>query len=183
VRIIAGALKGRRLAEPTWPGLRPTSDKLRETLFNVLGPLDGARVIDAYAGSGAIGLEAHSRGAARVTFVELDQRACRLIDANVRRCDAGEACAIIRADFVAAARRRLPDGEADLVFLDPPYETVDVGDALAAAARLLAPDGRIVLEHAWRRPAPEMAGALARRRVIRSGDSALAIYDRRQTGG
>src|SRR5919109_3636462 len=99
MRIIAGSLKGRRLATPDWQGLRPTSDKLRETLFNVVAPrIPGARVLDAYAGTGAIGIEAISRGAAHVTFVDRDRRATRLIAENLRRCGIAEGYAIIRDD-------------------------------------------------------------------------------------
>src|SRR5690242_19041469 len=87
VRIIAGTLKGRRLAAPGWDGLRPTSDKLRETLFNVVAPrIEGARVLDAYAGTGAMGIEALSRGAAHVTFVDGDPRSLKLIEGNLQRC-------------------------------------------------------------------------------------------------
>src|SRR4030095_3826938 len=89
MRVIAGRFKGRRLKTPTWEGLRPTSDKLRETLFNILAPrIEGARVCDGYAGTGAVGIEALSRGAAHVTFVEQDRRATALITANVAACDA-----------------------------------------------------------------------------------------------
>lgn len=92
MRIIAGSLKGRRIDAPVWEGLRPTSDKLRETLFNVLAPrIDGARVLDGYAGTGAVGIEALSRGAAHVTFVERDPRAVKLIEANLERCGVGPA--------------------------------------------------------------------------------------------
>src|SRR5207248_9150143 len=98
MRIIAGSLKGRRLNAPTWAGLRPTSDKLRETLFNILAPrVAGARVLDGYAGTGAIGIEAMSRGAASVTFVETDRRAQRLIEENLARCGTANGCVIIRA--------------------------------------------------------------------------------------
>src|SRR5262245_14425491 len=84
MRIVAGELRGRPLKSPTWAGLRPTSDRLRETLFNILGAsVRGARVLDGYAGTGAIGIEALSRGAARVTFVERDPRAVKLIEANL----------------------------------------------------------------------------------------------------
>src|SRR5581483_6593272 len=87
MRVIAGSLKGRQLKAPTWPGLRPTSDKLRETLFNVLAPrIAGARVLDGFAGTGAIGLEALSRGAAHVTFVEKNRRAAALIEENLQVC-------------------------------------------------------------------------------------------------
>ena len=87
MRVIAGSLKGRRLEAPAWEGLRPTSDKLRETLFNVLAPrIAGASFLDGYAGSGAVGIEALSRGAAFVTFVERDPRAVTLIETNLKRC-------------------------------------------------------------------------------------------------
>src|SRR4051812_48831390 len=100
MRIVAGTLKGRRLEAPSWEGLRPTSDKLRETLFNVLAPrIAGAQVLDGYAGTGAVGIEALSRGAAHVTFVERDPRAVALIEANLRRCGISDRYAIIRAGF------------------------------------------------------------------------------------
>ena len=87
LRVIAGTLKGRRLDAPEWGGLRPTSDKLRETLFNVVASrIGGARVLDGFAGTGAVGIEALSRGAAHVTFVESDPRAARLIERNLERC-------------------------------------------------------------------------------------------------
>ena len=92
MRVIAGTLKGRRLDAPDWQGLRPTSDKLRETLFNVLAPrILGAQVLDGYAGTGAVGIEALSRGAAHVTFVERDPRALKLIEANLERCGMAQA--------------------------------------------------------------------------------------------
>src|SRR5439155_3026364 len=98
MRVIAGSLKGRRLKSPTWEDLRPTSDKLRETLFNVIGPrVVGARVLDGYAGTGAIGIEAISRGASHVTFVERDRRAQALIAANLDHCGIVNGYVIIRA--------------------------------------------------------------------------------------
>src|SRR4051795_6086821 len=98
MRIVAGEFKSRQLKTPTWEGLRPTSDRLRETLFNVLGAsVRGARVLDGYAGTGAIGIEALSRGAAHVTFVEQDRRASALIEENLARCGVTSGYAIIRA--------------------------------------------------------------------------------------
>src|SRR3954467_12280922 len=98
MRIIAGSLKGRKLAAPTWDGVRPTSDKLRETLFNVVASrLPDARVLDAYAGTGAIGIEALSRGAAHVTFVDADSRSLKLIQQNLQRCGVADRYAITRA--------------------------------------------------------------------------------------
>jgi 16S rRNA (guanine966-N2)-methyltransferase len=102
MRIIAGELKARKLKTPTWEGLRPTSDRLRETLFNVLATrVPGARVLDAYAGTGAIGIEALSRGAAHVTFMDSDPRAVNLIGENLRRCGVSDRYAIIRSRFVS----------------------------------------------------------------------------------
>ena len=181
MRIIAGDFRGRRLDAPDWPGLRPTSDRLRETLFNVLGAqVRGARVLDGYAGTGAVGLEALSRGAAHVTFVEADTRAVRLIERNLARCAVGDRHVIIRARFADTAARGAP-GTFDLILLDPPYGTVDLEPLLASAAPLLAPDGLLALERARRDEAPVRAGPLARVRDIVSGDSALSLY--RAQGG
>src|SRR5215475_8056269 len=100
MRVIAGRFKGRRLKAPNWEGLRPTSDKLRETLFNVLAPrIAGARVLDGYAGTGAVGIEALSRGARAVTFVDRDRRARALVAENLAAFGLGGGCAIIRPSF------------------------------------------------------------------------------------
>lgn len=177
MRIIAGTLKGRRIAAPTWDGLRPTSDKLRETLFNVLAPrMDGARFLDGYAGTGAIGLEALSRGAAHVTFVETDPRAGRLIAENVQRCGVADGYTIVRGGLVETARRRSL-GPFDLVFLDPPYADAGTPDALRVALEWLEPSGLLILEHAARDPVDDPPGA-RRVRDLRSGDSALAFMER-----
>jgi 16S rRNA (guanine(966)-N(2))-methyltransferase RsmD len=176
MRIIAGRLKGRRLDAPDWSGLRPTSDKLRETLFNVLSARVGdARVLDGYAGTGAVGLEAISRGAAHVTFVESDARAVRLIERNLQRCAVADRYAIIRARFTDAALR-LPPGTFDLVLLDPPYGREEMRSALDAAAPLVSPEGVLVLEHARRDEAPARTAGVRKTRDIFSGDSALTLY-------
>jgi 16S rRNA (guanine(966)-N(2))-methyltransferase RsmD len=182
VRIIAGRFKGRHLIAPKGSAIRPTSDSLRETLFNVLGDAPvNARVLDAYAGTGALGLEALSRGARHVTFVERDRRAAQLIARNVRACGAEDACAIIRADFAvpqsyahvpAWARDRF-----DLVLLDPPYDEPDLATIVARAARLANPGARVVLEHRRRRDSPDAAPGLRRTRVLTAGDSALSFYE------
>jgi 16S rRNA (guanine966-N2)-methyltransferase len=176
VRVIAGDLKGRRLQAPTWAGLRPTSDKLRETLFNVLGPrIAGARVVDGYAGTGAIGIEALSRGAAHVTFIERDARAVRLIERNLQHCRITDRYVIIRARVGDAAAQDAAN-TFDMVLLDPPYGEDEMTAALAGASHLVADDGLVVLEHAKRDAAPEAAGDLTRVRTLMSGDSALSLY-------
>ena len=178
MRIIAGELKGRRIDTPDWDGLRPTSDKLRETLFNVLGPgIRGARVLDGFAGTGAVGIEALSRGAAEVTFVDSDPRAVALISANLARFGIEDRHAIIRARL-ADALNRLNGETFDILFLDPPYGPEALEQALKAANRLAAARTLVVIEHASRDAAPQEAGALVRVRELKSGDSALAFYRR-----
>ncbi len=180
MRVIAGSLKGRRLQAPTWDGLRPTSDRLRETLFNILAPrMADAHVLDGYAGTGAVGIEALSRGAAHVTFVEQDRRAQALIAANLAHCGVAEGYAIIRA----SATRALADlqeraAAVDVILLDPPYdgEQAAIAAVLAQAAGIVAPGGVIVLEHGRKHPAAPSAGHLARAREVTSGDSVLTFY-------
>ena len=180
MRIIAGTLKGRRLAAPEWDGLRPSSDKLRETLFNVLAPIiDGACVLDAFAGTGAVGIEALSRGAAHVTFVERDPRGAGLIESNLKRCGITDRYAIIRARF-AGTERPPGAGAFDVIFLDPPYGAAELAAALDAAEPLVGEGTRLVIEHAKRDVAPESTGALIRTRALNSGGSALAFYSRRR---
>jgi 16S rRNA (guanine(966)-N(2))-methyltransferase RsmD len=184
LRVIAGTLKGRRLKTPAWDGLRPTSDKLRETLFNILAPrLGGARVLDAYAGTGALGIEALSRGARAATFVDDDRRATALIAENVAHCGIEDHCAIIRAKVAHALdtlRERAASEPFDIVLLDPPYapeHDSDLDAILRAAAAVLSRHGIVVLEHARRAPVPDVSGGLARTRRVMSGNSALSLYE------
>jgi 16S rRNA (guanine966-N2)-methyltransferase len=184
MRIIAGTLKGRRLAAPTWDGLRPTSDKLRETLFNVIANrTENARFLDGFAGTGAVGLEALSRGAAHVTFIERDPRACRLIEQNAARCGVTDGYIIVRGGFAGhekrseSARRLPPLGPFDLIFLDPPYADPVIDDAMRSAVTWLAPSGLLIVEHAARDPIGEPSG-MRLTRDLKSGDSALAFMER-----
>jgi len=177
VRVIAGTLKGRRLDGPKWDGLRPTSDALRETLFNVLGArVVGARVLDGYAGTGALGIEALSRGAAHVTFVDADRRATALIGRNLARCGVTDGCTIVTAR-IEAGPRAPHGGVFDVILLDPPYAPAPIGEAaLGAMGEWLSPGGVLVLEHAARSAPPPRAGKLALGRRLTAGDSALAFY-------
>jgi 16S rRNA (guanine966-N2)-methyltransferase len=203
MRIIAGTLKGRRLAAPTWEGLRPTSDKLRETLFNVIADrTENARFLDGFAGTGAVGLEALSRGAAHVTFIEKDPRACRLIEENAERCGVTDGYIIVRGGFAGggvvndggarqkrgdSARRPRPRpgplgplaalGPFDVIFLDPPYADPVIADAMRAAVTWLTPSGLLIVEHAARDPTAEPSG-MRLTRDLKSGDSALAFMER-----
>jgi 16S rRNA (guanine(966)-N(2))-methyltransferase RsmD len=178
MRIIAGTLKGRRLAAPTWEGLRPTSDKLRETLFNVLGArTEGAHVLDLFAGTGAVGLEALSRGAALVVGVESDRRAVQLAARNVATCGAAADYTIHSGDVLAVLAQLRPARAFDIVFLDPPYAFTRTREVLAAAATHLSPEGVLVLERATR-VEPDVPDAFARVRDVRSGDSSLTLLVR-----
>jgi 16S rRNA (guanine966-N2)-methyltransferase len=178
MRVIAGTLKGRRLKAPTWDGLRPTSDKLRETLFNILAPrVSEARVLDGYAGTGAVGIEALSRGAATVTFIERDRRAQALIAENLAHCGIENGYAIIRASVARALTDLRAAGVSfDIAVLDPPYD-VRIDDVTVDIAEVLAPGGVVVLERARRRAPPAQLGRLIRTRDVTSGDSALTFYE------
>ena len=178
MRIIAGAFKGRRLKAPTWEGLRPTSDKLRETLFNILAPrIEGAAVLDVFAGTGAVGLESLSRGASRAVFIEQDRRAAALISTNAALCGVENRCVIIRDRAERALTRQAADEVFEVIVLDPPYDFEPLGQVLDAAVGHLAPGGVLILEHAHRRAVPAVAGARPMR-TVRSGDSALTMIER-----
>jgi len=150
-RVIAGAWRGRRLTVPAGRDVRPTSDRVREALFSILGPIDGAVVLDLFAGSGALALEALSRGAARATLVERAPGALRAIAANVAALDAGEVADVRARDVRAFVREDASQagGPYDLVFLDPPYRDaaglgpqLDLTPLLAAGARVVSESDR-----------------------------------------
>lgn len=185
MRIIAGKYRGRRLKSPPSLSTRPTCDRLRETLFNILAPrIKGARFLDLCAGSGAVGIEALSRGAAHATFADQSRRMCALIEANLdefgvaeeeREVVCGEASAFLR-------RRAKNESEPfDIVFFDPPYATnyeavLDyVGEH---TAKLLAKDGLMIVEHHKKNDLRDGFGELRRCRVLKQGDSCLSFYVR-----
>ncbi len=175
MRVIAGRLGGRRLDAPDGRDTRPTSDRVREALFSVLADLEGARVLDLYAGTGALGIEALSRGAARATFVESARGAILVLRKNLASLEL-EASSQVVASAVA---RATIEGPFDLVFADPPYARVgEAASALAAlvSRRALAPSARVVLEHATRDAAPSIEG-LAPRPTRTYGDTSVTIYD------
>jgi 16S rRNA (guanine(966)-N(2))-methyltransferase RsmD len=176
MRIIAGAHKRRTLKTPAWDGLRPTSDRLRETLFNILaGRVEDARVLDAFAGTGAVALEALSRGARAAVCLEQDRRAHALIRDNSLRVGEEARCMILRVDARRALEAPLAGGPFEIVFLDPPYDVEDLEGLVRAAATQRADGGVLVLEHATRRPPPRLSG-VPPQRSVRAGDSTLSFY-------
>lgn len=181
MRIIAGRNKGRTLKAPKWDGLRPTSDKLRGTLFNILQHrIEGSRVLDVFAGTGAIALEALSRGAVLAACIESDRKAAALIAENAALCGDTERCVIIRDDASRALQRPIAGGPFDMIILDPPYDYADLDAVVRDAAMQRAADagartGIVILEHASR-TAPPRPDGLVLTRTVTSGDSALTFY-------
>ena len=200
MRVIAGSFRSRTLLAPTGLATRPTSDRLRETLFNVLAPrIAGARFLDLYSGSGAVGIEALSRGARQVIFIEKHGATAGLIRANLLALDVNMSMARGAASEVELtntdARRGLTQlsergVDADFIFMDPPY--ADIRQCLKLMERigeqkfaegLLAPGGRIILEHAAWDKVPDDVGVVHRTRILKQGDSALSFFRWRSAAG
>ncbi|HET7292956.1 MAG TPA: 16S rRNA (guanine(966)-N(2))-methyltransferase RsmD [Vicinamibacteria bacterium] len=181
-RIIAGRDRGRRLAAPRGQATRPTGARVRQTLFDVLAPrLPGCRFLDAFAGSGAVGLEALSRGAACSVLVEKGAPAIRAIRENARVLGGRGELRVFRQDARIALPALAERGERfDVVYLDPPYDSDLYAGviALTDASGLLAEGGVVVVEHFHKRVLPERIGGLLRGREIRIGDHRLSFYTR-----
>jgi 16S rRNA (guanine966-N2)-methyltransferase len=183
MRITGGIYRSRTLHAPRGRATRPTSDRVREALFGILGAagaIDGALVLDLYAGTGALALEALSRGAARAILVESARDALAALRANVTALGLEERTWVAAADVGRTARKLASKGPFDLVLVDPPWALVDAGDAVCAladlvAARALSDRAVVVLEHAARSGSPSIAG-LTLEGTRRYGDTALAIY-------
>lgn len=184
MRVIAGEFRSRRLAAPSGQATRPTSDRLRETLFNVLGPrLQGTRFADLYAGSGAVGIEALSRGAAFCFFAERSPAATKAIRANLAALGLPSRASLDERGVTPLLHRLVRDRTPalDIIFLDPPYtaedEYLDTLQYLAEhGAELLASHALVIAEHARRDPLPASFGALQRTRLLEQGDAALSFY-------
>jgi 16S rRNA (guanine966-N2)-methyltransferase len=181
MRIITGTFRGLRLKTLKGGELRPTSDQLRETLFDVLGPgVEGARFLDAYAGSGAVGLEALSRGAAEVAFIEHHRPASVLIRQNLAALGIESGYRLITCAVLTGLERLEAQGARfEFIFLDPPYDAIrEYHHALRQIGRssLLSPAGRVIAEHSRRVILEDQYGALRRSRTLRHGDAQLAFY-------
>jgi 16S rRNA (guanine(966)-N(2))-methyltransferase RsmD len=193
MRVIAGIYRSRRLQALPGTALRPSSDRLRETLFNVLGPaIEGSMFLDLFAGSGAVGIEALSRGARGAIFVENHPAGAALISRNLaslgiptaaqvasHKSFAGTA-EILRLDAMDALERLASGGaHVDFAFVDPPYANVRAYEdvlVFLGESDLLARSGRVIAEHRRNRDLPAIAGHLERTRVLEQGDTALSFY-------
>ena len=183
-RIIAGRGRGRRLRSVAGLDTRPTGGRVRQTLFDILAPVvPGCRFLDAFAGSGGVGLEALSRGAAEVVLVDDSRAAAEAIRANTRRlAAAGGKVEVFRQDARTIVAALADQGRRfDVVYLDPPYESDLYEPLLAelATGALLGDTGLVVAEHFHKRALPETMGALQRFRRVRVGDHCLSFYRRR----
>jgi 16S rRNA (guanine(966)-N(2))-methyltransferase RsmD len=171
MRIISGKFRSRHLKGTPPPGLRPTSDKLRETVFNILGDrVQDSTFLDGCAGIGAIGIEAISRGAAFVYFVEQSRKACHMIRENLNSLEIKQGYKILEMDLkkgLAAIERPI-----QIAFIDPPYDREDLYDVALEHFR----GDLLILEHSKRKVLPETAGGLRQIRSLVQGDAALAFY-------
>lgn len=183
MRIIGGIYRSRRLRAPSGTSTRPTSDRVREALFGILeaaSAIEGARALDLYAGTGALALEALSRGAAAAVLVESSRTALAVLRANIQDLGLDGRATVVAADVRGVASRLAADGPFDLVFADPPWKSAEAGgpaqilEALARAGALSV-RALVVLEHSARTSPPEVVG-LTLADTRRYGDTALAIY-------
>jgi 16S rRNA (guanine966-N2)-methyltransferase len=181
MRVIAGKYRSRPLRSLNGTRLRPTSDRLRETLFNILGPaVKESMFVDLYAGTGAVGIEALSRGARHSIFVEQHAPAVALIRRNLESLGIGAEAEILDSNVARAiARLDARHIHAQIIFLDPPYaadEEYESALELLGGSSLVAPGARVIVEHLRKRELPERAGDLERVRVVEQGDAALSFY-------
>jgi 16S rRNA (guanine966-N2)-methyltransferase len=177
VRIIAGANKGARIFAPKGHDTRPTADRAREAAFNLIGPVDGASVLDLFAGSGAMGLEALSRGAASAVFVENDREACRAIDRNLDKLRLTGARVIQQDALRALASEAAAGRRYDLVLVDPPYEMFSsLQNGLSAYLPAVLADGGLVVVETGAKDEPELA-PLAERTSRRYGSARITVFE------
>jgi len=176
LRIIAGELRGRRIKVPTGVAVRPTADHVREALFNILGErVRGARVLDAYAGSGALGLEAASRGAARVSLVEADRGVLAVLRVTISDLGLGDRVTLHAGRVLDLLRQGSVGGPFDLVLADPPYDADERGPFLELVTPFLAPGGQVVVEREAGAEAGRCRGLVATREA-RYGRCGLDFY-------
>jgi len=176
MRVTGGIGRGRRLKVPAGAQVRPTSDKVKQALFNILGDkVEGGAFLDLFAGAGGIGIEALSRGAGRVVFVDAAKSSLAAVKQNIEQLGFGERAEVVLSKAESFLKR--PAGPFDLVFLDPPYaEEMQPLLEMVAGAGILKPHSIVIAEHFKKQVSPERAGTLALYREARYGDTVLAFY-------
>ena len=185
MRVTGGQLAGRRLSAPRGSAVRPTSDRVRESLFARLEPLDGVTVLDLFAGTGALGIEALSRGAASAVFVERAGPSLRCLERNLEVLGLGDRARVLRSEVHRAIRRLARSGPGfSLVLMDPPYEAADAVEVMREVRRcgILAPGGVLVLETSRRHPPGRVPGLVPLDERLH-GDTLIVRYQARQAGG
>jgi 16S rRNA (guanine(966)-N(2))-methyltransferase RsmD len=180
MRIISGKFRGRRLKSPRGMDLRPTSDRLKQALFNILGnAVDGAIFLDVFAGTGAIGLEALSRGAREVVFIESSRDSERLLRQNLELCGITVGYRLLQGDVFTQLRRLAREEfQADIVFLDPPYNWGPYRDLVQTLFRtgIASPMSRVVFEHHRKADLPDTGAGFRRVRTVQQSDKCLSFY-------
>ncbi|MGA2401531.1 MAG: 16S rRNA (guanine(966)-N(2))-methyltransferase RsmD [Syntrophobacteraceae bacterium] len=180
MRIIAGAFRGRRLHAPKGKRIRPTIDRVREAIFNIIAAeVAGAKVLDLFAGTGAMGLEALSRGAQFSFFVDQGEEAVRLIRENVQLCGVQDMSRIIQGSAASAIRRLGSENELfDLIFMDPPYGKGHIEKALEIIGEVARNDALVIAEHHAKDEPPQVSGIWRKDRERRYGDTLISVYSR-----
>jgi 16S rRNA (guanine966-N2)-methyltransferase len=176
MRVTGGIGRGRRLKVPTGSRVRPTSDKVKQALFNILGDrTEGSLFLDLFAGAGGIGIEALSRGAARVTFVDASRDALKVIKQNIEQMGFKDRAEVVLSKAESFLKKQT--GQYDIVFLDPPYaDEMQPLLELITGAEILKPESIVIAEHFKKQPSPEHAGKLTLCRQAKYGDTMLAFY-------
>ena len=177
MRIVGGTLGGRVLKAPPGQSTRPTSEKVRQAIFNILPDVEGAHILDLFAGSGGLGIEALSRGAVHATFVDFDKGALKALRTNLAELALEGRATVIASDAIAAARRA-PPTPWRFVFVDPPYASdLAVRSVLALPGPSLTADAQIVIEHDRRHAPPDTLGSMLRTDQRRYGDTHVSFYE------
>jgi 16S rRNA (guanine966-N2)-methyltransferase len=176
MRITGGTGRGRRLKVPAGSRVRPTSDKVKQALFNIIGDrIEGAAFLDLFAGAGGIGIEALSRGAGQVVFVDDSRESLSIVRSNVENAGFADRARLVLSKAESFLGK--PSGPYDIVFLDPPY-AMELGPLLVLIAEsgIMKPGGDVIAEHFRKQPSPPAAGVLTLYREARYGDTVLAFY-------
>jgi 16S rRNA (guanine966-N2)-methyltransferase len=175
MRIVGGSHGGRVLKAPHGAATRPTSEKVRQAIFNILPDVEGLQVLDLFAGSGALGIEALSRGAAHATFIDQAKPALAVVRENLRDLGLEDRSTVLAGDAVALAGRHVPASPWQVVFIDPPYRS-DLAVRAVQTLAHLAPDAVVVIEHDRRNAPPDALGSLVRTDQRRYGDTFVSFY-------